>query len=118
MSAAGARIAATGTVRRRDMPGVFGVALPTLRSGDGDVRLGEAVPLRLVLPPAVLGAPALPVARDRERLARDAAVDEQMPAHLAHRGRLAVDERLDLAVEPLGLRQRVEQAAGAHPRHI
>ena len=100
----------------------------------GEVRLDEPVPLRLVLAPAFLGAGLLPVARDRDGLARDPALGEQMTAHGADGARLAVDEGVDraggeveraqrvgepllaAAVQPADVQRRPARRAAARPR--
>ena len=56
------------------------------------VLLDEAVPLGLVLAPALLGALLLPVARDGLAIARHAALDEEVAPELADVARLAVEE--------------------------
>src|SRR3954451_14870645 len=88
----------------------------------GDVLLGEAVPLRLVLAPLLVGALALPVARDRQRLARDLALDQQVAADGANRRRLAVDEGVHRPGGESERADRLEQhgvaAVGAQPRDV
>ncbi len=58
----------------------------------GDVGLGEDHPLALLGTPFLVRAAQLPVAAGRQRLRRQAALDEQVAADEAHGGRLAVDE--------------------------
>src|ERR1044072_451814 len=84
----------------------------------GGVELDETGPLRFVLAPAFLGACALPVAGDRQVVALEAAVDEQVPADRAYGARLTVHERVDAPGREVERRDRVGDRLAVQPGQL
>src|SRR3954470_6618232 len=91
-------------------------------SGRFELGVGGAVEVRLLGAPGLVVAAGLPVARRGQLLARDAAIDHEVPADLAGDGGLAVHERVDVAGREVevadGPGQRIAGAVAVQPGEV
>ena len=95
---------------------------PSGPSGRFELGVGGPVEVRLLGAPGLVVAAGLPVAGRGQLLARDAAIEDEVPADLAGDGGLAVHERVDVAGGEVQVadraRQRIAGAVAVQPREV